>query len=271
MNIRLSYVSLALWLVCAASQAQAGVVIQQVERAIGNNQSRQTVTISMDAGKLRVEGENPGQGKYLLIFDNAKQVMWMADLAKGSYMEITKAQVEQMAGQMGQMMQQMQQAMAQVPPEQRAMMEQMMRGRMGGMAAPPQITVRDKGASDTVGQFSCKRYEILTNGQVSSELCAADPSQLKLDASAFETFKALAEFYEPLRRAIPQVGGGGWSTPNAMDQINGFPVQTISYEGGRPASEWVLQTVEERAIDAAHFALPSNLKKQEMPRMPQGR
>jgi hypothetical protein len=33
----------------------------------------------------------------------------------------------------------------------------------------------------------------------------------------------------------------------------------------------VLQTVEERAIDAAQFALPSNLKKQEMPRMPQGR
>ena len=268
MNMRQSYVSLGLLLCCVAWQAQAGVVIQQVERAIGNNQSRQTVTISMDAGKLRVEGENPGSGKYLLIFDNAKQVMWMADLAKGSYMEITKAQVEAMANQMGQMMQQMQQAMANVPPEQRAMMEQMMKGRMGGMAAPPQITVRDKGASDTVGQFSCKRWEILSNGQVSSEVCAADPSQLKLDASAFETFKALAEFYEPLRRMAPQ-GGGGWTAPNAMDQINGFPVQTISYEGGKPASEWVLQTVEERAIDAAQFTLPPGLKKTEMPRMPQ--
>ena len=144
MNIKLSYASLLLLLCCAARPAQAGVVIQQVERAIGNNQARQTVTISMDAGKLRVEGENPGQGKFLLIFDNAKQVMWMVDVAKKSYMEITKAQVEAMANQMGQMMQQMQQAMANVPPEQRAMMEQMMKGRMGGMAAPPQITVRDR-------------------------------------------------------------------------------------------------------------------------------
>ena len=191
----------------------------------------------------------------------------MVDSAKGSYMEITKAQVEAMADQMGQMMEQMQAAMANVPPAQRAMMEQMMKGRMGGMAAPPQITVRDKGSSDTVGQFSCKRYEILSDGQISSEICAADPSQLKLDASAFETFKALAEFYEPLRRMAPQ--GGGWTAPNAMDQINGFPVQTISYEGGKPASEWVLQTIEERVIDAAQFTLPPNLKKTEMPKMPQ--
>jgi hypothetical protein len=244
-------------------------VIQQVERQVGNTQSRQTVTIYLDAGKLRVEGENPGQGKYLLIFDNTRQVMWMADLAKGSYMEITKAQVEQMANQMSAAMQQMQQAMAQVPPEQRAMMEQMMRGRMGGAAAPPQITVRDKGTSGTVAQFTCKQYDILTNGQVSQEVCAADPSQVKLDASAFETFKALAQFYEPLTRMMPQ--RGAWSAPNAMDQIDGFPVKTIAYENGRPSTEWVLQTVEERAIDAGQFTLPPNLKKQEMPQMPQGR
>ena len=268
MNIRLSYASLGLLLCSVAWQAQAGVVIQQVERAIGNNQSRQTVTISMDSGKLRVEGDNPGSGKYLLIFDNGKQVMQMADLQKKSYMEITKADVEGMANAMEQMKQQMEQAMANVPPAQRAMMEQMMKGKMGGMAAPPQITVRDKGASDTVGQFACKQYEILSNGQVSSEVCAADPSQIKLDASAFETFKALADFYAPLRRSMPQIGSG-WTAPDAMDQIKGFPVRTIVYEGGKPSSEWVLQTVEERAVDAAQFTLPSGLKKQEMPKMPQ--
>jgi len=269
MNIRLSCMGLALLIGGLTWQAQAGVVIQQVERAIGSNQAGETVTIYMDAGKLRVEGANGGS-PYLLIFDNAKQVMWMADLQKKTYMEITKAQVEQMANQMQQMMAQMEQAMAQVPPAQRAMMEQMMKGRMGGMTAALAITVRDKGASDTVGQFSCKLYEILSNGQVSSEVCAADPSQMNLDASAFETFKALAEFYEPLRRIMPQMAAsGGWSAPNAMDQINGFPVRTVRYEGGKPASESLLQTLEERAIDAAQFTLPSGLKKQEMPKMPQ--
>jgi len=265
MNIKQLCVRISLLLACAAWQAQAGTVIQQVERAVGNPQARQTVTIYLDAGKMRVEGENPGQGKYLLIFDESKQVMWMADLGKNTYMEITKAQVEQMANQMGQMMAQMQQAMASVPPEQRAMVEQMMRGRMGGAAAPPQITVRDKGASGTVAQFTCKKWDVLTNGQVTQEVCAADPSQIKLDASAYETFKAVAEFYAPLRNMIPQ--GSGWSAPNAMEEIGGFPVQTVAYENGRPTSEWVLQSVEERTVDAGQFTLPPNLRKQEMPRM----
>ena len=270
MKLWLSRASLWALLGCLAGQAQAGTVIQQVERAVGNNQSRQSVTIYIDAGKLRVEGEAPGSGKYVVIFDHARQVMQMADLARNSYLEITKAQIEAMANQMQAMMQQMQQAMAQVPPEQRAMMEQMMRGRLGGAAAPPpQITVRDKASSGTVGQFTCKKYDILTNGQVSSEVCAAPPAQLQLDPSAFETFKALAEFYEPMRRIAPQ--SGGWSAPNAMNQIDGFPVQTILYEGGRPSSEWVLQSAEQRPLDAALFTLPPNLRKTELPQMPQGR
>jgi hypothetical protein len=253
---------------CVAWQAQAGTVIQQVERAVGNSPARQTVTIYLDAGKLRVEGENPGAGKYLLIFDNARQVLWMADLARGSYMEITKAQVEAMGGQMQQMMQQMQAQLAQIPPEQRAMVEQMMRQQMGNVGgnAPPPVTVREKNRGETVGSFTCTRYEVLTGGQVTEEVCAAAPSQLKLDDSAFETFKALAEFFEPLARMAPR---GGWSAPKALDQIDGFPVQTVLYEGQRPASEWVILKAEEQAVDAALFTLPGNLRKTEMPQMPQ--
>ena len=253
---------------CVAWRAQAGTVIQQVERAIGNSQSRQTVTIYLDAGKLRVEGENPDSGKYLLIFDNARQVMQMAELAKGSYMEITKAQVEAMGGQMQQMMQQMQAQLAQIPPEERAMMEQMMRQQMGNVGgnAPPPVTVREKNRGETVGPFTCTRYEVLTGGQVTQEICAAALSQLRLDASAFATFKALAEFFEPLSRMAPK---GGWTAPKAMSQIDGFPVQTVIYEGQRPASEWVIVKAEEQSLDAGLFALPGNLRKTEMPQMPQ--
>jgi len=124
MRTRVLQAGFLAWFGCIAWQAQAGTVIQQELRNVGNNQARQQVTIYLDAGKLRVEGENPGEGKYLLIFDNSRQVMQMADLAKSTYMEITKAQVEAMGGQMQQMMQQMQAQLAQIPPEQRAMVEE---------------------------------------------------------------------------------------------------------------------------------------------------
>lgn len=54
-----------------------------------------------------------------------------------------------------------------------------------------------------------------------------------------------------------------------MSQIEGFPVQTVFFEGQRPESEWVLVKVEERSLDAGLFALPGNLRKTELPQMPQ--
>ena len=253
---------------CLAGAAQAGTVIQQQELQPGGSQARQQVTIYVDAGKLRVEGENPGSGKYALIFDQAKQVTWMADLGKGTYMEFTAAQVQGMANQMQSAMRQMEAEMANMPPDQRAMMEQMMKGRMGAMgggAAPPK-TVREKAQGVKVGAFTCTRYEVLTGGQLSQEVCAAPVGDLKLDPAAYETFKALAEFYEPLTRQIPR---GNWTAPSGLSQIQGFPVQTISYEGQRPTSEWRLVSIENRSLDAALFTLPAGLKKTEMPSMPE--
>ncbi|HWP84165.1 MAG TPA: hypothetical protein VNN17_03170, partial [Terriglobia bacterium] len=122
--------------VCLAPAALAGTVIKQQELTPGNATARQTVTIYLDADKLRVEGNNPSSGQYVVIFDKAKQVMWFAEPSKGTYLELTAAQVQAMGAQMQGAMSQMQEAMKQMeaemanlPPQQRAMMEQMMKGR----------------------------------------------------------------------------------------------------------------------------------------------
>jgi len=258
---------------CVAVAARAGTVIQQAESAPGTSQPRQLVTLYVNAGKLRIEGENPASGKYVMIFDQARQVTWMADLGKGTYMEFTAAQVQGMAnqtqGMMGQMqeaMKQMESQMANMPPEQRAMMEQMMKQQMGGMGnnAAPETTVREKAKGEKIGQFTCTRYEVLRGGQLSQEVCAAPASQLQLDPAAFATFQALAEFYEPLTSQIPK---GSWAAPSGMKQIQGFPVQTVIYSGQKPESEWRLVKIENKSLDAGLFVLPANLKKTEMPAM----
>ena len=161
---------------CLAGAAQAGTVIQQQELQPGGSQARQQVTIYVDAGKLRVEGENPGSGKYALIFDQAKQVTWMADLGKGTYMEFTAAQVQGMANQMQSAMRQMEAEMANMPPDQRAMMEQMMKGRMGAMgggAAPPK-TVREKAQGVKVGAFPPRQLDSPEWPEPDSRLPGAD-------------------------------------------------------------------------------------------------
>ena len=272
--------SLVLLTGCLTGSALAGTVVQQVELKPGQSQPQQRVTVYLEAGRLRVEGDNPSSGKYLVIFDESQQVTWMVDQSKGTYMEFTKAQVDQMANQMQGVATQMQEAMKQMeaqmadmPPEQRAMMEQMMKGRMGGMMAAPAPaakTVREKANGEKVGQFTCTRYEILSGGQLSQEVCAAPADALQLDASAMQTFRALAEFYEPLTRMASSFAGN-WAAPSGMDQIQGFPVQTVMYSNQKPTSEWRVEKIENRPLEASLFELPAGLKKTAMPAMPPGR
>ena len=108
----------------------AGTIIQQEEREPGTSKVKAQATISIDAGKLRMEQESAAAGKSVMIFDQSKQVVWMIEPAKNSYMELTAAQVQQMGGQMQQAMKQMEAELAQMPPEQRKMVEQMMKQQM---------------------------------------------------------------------------------------------------------------------------------------------
>ena len=240
--------------------AHAGVVVQQEGGKIGDSKKQQT-TLYLDSGKIRMEAVGPDGKKNVTIFDQAKQVLWHSNTAESSYIEMTQAQVEAMANQMGDMMKQMEAQLAQVPPAQREMMEKMMKGRMGGMgSAAPTITVQEKGSGEKVGPYTTTRYEILTNGQRTSEVWAAPRDIIHLQESDFQAFQALAKFFAPLARMAPK---GSWSAP-AMESIQGFPVRTVSYEGEKPAYEWTVVSADQRSVEASLFTLPAGLKKTDM-------
>ena len=142
------------------------------------------------------------------------------------------------------------------------MMEEMMKGRMGGgaPAAAPTITVQEKGSGEKVGPYTTNRYEVLTNGQRTSELWAASNSQIHLQESDFKTFQAMAKLFEPLTRNAPK---GSWSA-GPMEQIKGFPVKTVTYDGQRATYEMTVVNAETQSLQGSLFTLPSGLKKQDM-------
>ncbi len=250
--------------------ARAGVVFQQEGGEVGAGKPKQAMTISIDSGKIRVDGDDSSRGKYAIIFDSNKQVLWMLSPGEGTYREMTGAEIEGMGQQMSQAMQRMQEQLATVPPEQRAMVEQMMKKQMGGMpgggaAAAPTITVEEKG-SEKVGQFNTTHYAVSTNGQLSQEIWAASNDQVHIDEADLKTFQALSKFFEPLSRNAPK---GSWSAPT-MQQIKGMPVRTLVYEGARPATEWNVIKVEQRSVAGSQFTLPSGMKKAPPMGMPMG-
>ena len=250
-------VILLLWF---TATVRAGVVIQQEGGEAGSDKPKQKVTLYIESGKIRVDGQESGQKKYAMIFDGDKQVMWILSPDEGTYQEMTAAQVQQMGDQMGQMMRQMEAQLAQMPPDQRQMVEGMMRQQMGGGgAAPPAVIVQEKGSGEKVGPYTTTHYQILSNGQLNQEVWAASADQVHLQESDFKAFQGLAKFFEPLRRNAPK---GSWTIPD-IQQIKGLPVRTIMYEGQKPSYEWSVTNVEQRSIESSQFTLPPNLKKAE--------
>ena len=249
---------------CFSLAVRAGTVIQQEGGEIGSNKPKMKMTLYVDSGKLRVDTQDTGNNA-VVIFDAGKQVMWMINPADKTYREMDKAQVEAMGQQMSKAMEQMQAQMANMPPEQRKMMEDMMKGKMGMMGAAqakPTISLKELG-SEKVGAYNTTHYEMLVNGERSQEIWAAPFDQAKMTASDIKTFQDMAKFFESITRNVPT---GSYSFNN-MDQLKGFPVKSVQYSGGKPSHEWNMVSVEQKSIDGSQFALPAGFKKAEMPGM----
>ncbi|MCZ6491153.1 MAG: DUF4412 domain-containing protein [Acidobacteria bacterium] len=256
-------------LACFLVPAQAGVVVRQVEREPGSQNPAQQITMYIDAGKLRIEGNSSGDEDFVMIFDQSRQTVWMIQPGEGTYIEMTAADIQKMKqtmdqamGQMAEAMKQMQAELANLPPEQRAMMEQMMKGRMPAMqsAPAPKVTTEVKSRGERVGPYTCTLYEVLTDGQRTGEVCVAPLDQVQLQQAEFDTFRAMAEFYEPLSSNAPEakIGMAG------LAQMDGFPVRWVDYDGQNVTSEWEVTEIERRSLETSLFAPPSGLQKVDM-------
>ena len=108
------------WILAICAQAvplHAADGVQIVERTTTAGVAR-TTRIQIEPQRMRVETESTGPGQ-MIVFDGAKQVMWMIDPSRKSYSEMTKADVDRMGSQVSGMMAEMQKQLEGMPPAQR--------------------------------------------------------------------------------------------------------------------------------------------------------
>ena len=263
MRLMLQALAALIALGCSALAVQAGVALQMKESKPGSEKPGQLINMYIDAGKLRIDIGEHGGKKTAMIFNQAKQVMWMIDHSDGSYMEITAADLQRIKQQLDSAMKQMKAMMANIPPEQRKMVEKMMKQKMG-MGKPPSITMQVKSRGEKVGRYVCTLYEVLSDGQRIQEIWAAPIAEAQLGETEYQTFRAMAEFFEPPRSSFAQ---GGWQMPGHED-MEGFPVRWLEYKGDRVVAEWETTKAERKALESSLFTVPPGLKKQKMPTMP---
>ena len=247
----------------AAAHAQ-GVLFVQKETANGQSSTNQ---IQMDKTHIRAESQSSGN-PVVFIFDGTKQVALMVDMNKKTYTELTKSDAERVGQQANAAMAQAQAQIANLPPEQRAIVEQMMRGRGGLPGGAPQAQPAAKvqyrpAGSDKVGQWTCTKYEGYTGAQKTEEVCTVDPMVFGLTPADFDVARQLAQF---MKSMAPQAADRMMMNGSVQEQgYAGIPVKRTSYRNGAVESVSEIQEFRRESFPAATFDAPAGFTKQSLP------
>lgn len=252
-----------------SSAATAGVYIEssEVELGVKPAPAPSVAKIWFDGGRMR-STDSGGDGA---IFKDQK--LYGLDATRKSYTVVNKAEMDRMGGQLGEMRKKMEAQMANMTPEQRAMMEQMM-GKMGGAGpgkAPAKRDVTSTGRTETVGGYKCTLWEVKVDGVKESELCAAAPGSLPGGSEMMNTMREMGEMLKGLTQGL-----GSMARKTAADawadlaKIGGIPILTRDFEDGKATSETRLSVIRSESVAASMFDVPAGYKERKLPAIGSG-
>ncbi len=259
-----SLVSAAVLAMLASSIANAGVVMEIVTRDATGSESDRTKIYS-EAGKIRMEqgGEQAGDASMIFLGDRFIYV----DHSSQSYMIMDEAMLEQVSNKMNEAMKEMEAQLAAMPPEQRAMVEQMMQGQMQGMMGhaaeeKPKVRVEATGSGEWNSR-KCREYAVFTGDEKTQQVCAADLDDVDGSREMVDAFRDMAAYIQKMTESMPMVAGNQPNPGELMDQIGGFPVLTVDFANGVKISESSLDSVVEENLDDSLFEAPDGYQRRE--------
>ena len=248
----------------SSTSAYAGVVMDMVTLDASGTETDRT-KIYAQSRKIRMDqgNENPPAATMIFLGDHFLYV----DHREKSYIVMDEAMLDQVSAKMNEAMKEMEAQLADMPPEQRAMVEQMMKGQMQGMMpepaqeAPP-IRVDSTGRSEWKGR-KCREYAVFEGGVKTQQLCAADLDDVEGSEEVIEAFRNMAAYMTKMNESMPMRSEDRSNPGELMEQIDGFPVHTVDYENGVMVGETSLDSVVEQDLDEAMFAAPDGYRQED--------
>lgn len=245
-------------------QGSAGVVVEMISGSPETAGEAQIDKIYAEGGMLRMDPHQDGEGDdgSVLFRDDT---LWLIDHQEKRVHRVDEEGMEKVSLQIHAAMKQMEAQLAQLPPEQREMMEKMMKERMPAMAAArggdaPERRV-EKGDTDKVGAYSCTTYTMYSGDRKVWEVCAASANELGSAAhEVIEAVRGMSHFVEQLREAVRQTPFAEVvDTPfQAMEEIQGFPIRIRGFgTGGVIDDVSTLKSITPEELGDDWFAVPA--------------
>jgi hypothetical protein len=249
--------------------AHAGVYVERVVRNTETKVETPGVNMYIENGMARIE-DLQGKRPHVTIFKD--EAVYVLEPAKKTYTVMDKAAVDKMSGQMGDAMQKMQAELANMPPEQRAMVEQMMKQNGAGAPGmgPPGAgdstqhvtTSSDAGKSESVNGRSCHVWNIKRDNVLTSQLCVVPYASLPGAGDMRDVLVKLSAMMEKLTESLKQFGSVPGEEFAGMNRVNGMPVLTRKFTDGKAdPEETIVKEWTTRSNAADLFNVPSDYKR----------
>ena len=227
----------------------------------------------VDSTQILAEGRNlkmkmasdTGQSGDSMIYRGDRKELIVIDHERKHYYLIDQKTARKINQQVSQAMQEYEAMLKEMPPEQRAMAEQMMKSRMPAQSAPkPQI--KKTGQRKTINGFPCVKYDALQGGRKTNEFWVTDWKNIKGGRNAAESFVEMSEFIQSMTSGSPQGSQLQQNTPlTFIKQFQGFPVMTREYNAdGTVKRESQLRSVKDSKMASADFAPPAGYAKKQI-------
>ena len=231
-----------------------------------------TVRISSQDGVSRMEVTSVSSDESGgMIFREQGREFIAIDHEEKEYYVIDEATMERIGTQMNSAMQQMQQALEDMPPEQRAMAEQMMKQHLPAPAEEAEpLTVKKTGDGDTINGFDCEYYEVQQDGAKIRDLCITGWDDIDGGREAADSMLAMAGFFEKMAEQFSAGAGMDVMAEQRdlfrhMRELEGYPVLSREFdETGRLESESRLKSAKSSDIDPSLFSPPQGYRQKDL-------
>lgn len=244
-----------------AAPAGAGLVMVYEQESFGRP-GTETATMYLGKDRMRTETKGGG-GDHVFIFRGDRELFWMVDTKKRSYVEISREDLKKLKAMMDKAMKKYEEQMKNLPPEQRQMVESMMKDKIP--QKPPQTRYKKVDSGIPVGRWTCDLYDGYQGQEKIEEVWTAEAGQFDLHPEELQVFDEVRGFMEEFsKQPLPFFRIGKEQEGKGSD-FSGVPVRMISYSEGKKQERMELLDVQRKDVDPSLFELPEGLKREAIP------
>jgi len=245
--------------------AYGGVVMDMVTRnAAGQETDRTRIYAQSKMIRMEQVVEDEAEPENTMIF-LGNEFLYV-NHEDESYIVMDESMIDDVSAQISDAMKEMEAELANMPPEQRAMVEQMMKGRMQGMmgqqkapSAGPRI---ESVGSGKWNSYKCREYAVFIGPEKTQDICAADLDDVDGADEVIEAFRGMAAYMQKMTESMPMMPEDQMNPGKLMSEIDGFPVHTVDYKNGEVTGDVSLDSVTEKNLEPDMFAAPDGYRRE---------